>query len=74
MAVVNAQTISDEELQASKFTNYKMGGLEQYHLTRLSSKQRLVYFPDMQNSEILGFKQGAYDVSEANVTPLADPH
>lgn len=74
MAVVNAQTISDEELQASKFTNYKMGGLEQYHLTRLSSKQRLVYFPDMQNSEILVFKQGAYDVSEANVTPLAEPH
>ena len=52
-----------------------MGGLEQYHLTRLSSKQRLVYFPDMDNSEILVFKQGAYDVSEGQaVTPLPEPH
>ena len=40
MAVVNAQSISDDELQASKFKNYKMGGLEQYHLTHLSDNQR----------------------------------
>ena len=75
MAVVNAQSISDDELQASKFKNYKMGGLEQYHLTHLSDNQRLVYFPNMESSEILVFKQGAYDVSDTNiVTPLAEPH
>jgi len=75
MAVVNAQTISDEELQASKFTNYKMGGLEQYHLTHLSSNHRLIYFPHMESSEILVFKQGAYDVSQSKtVVPLPEPH
>lgn len=75
MAVVDAQTISDDELQASKFTNYKMGALEQYHLTHLSSKHRLVYFPNMESTEILVFKQGAYDVSDLNtVTPLAEAH
>eukprot|EP00438_Fugacium_kawagutii_P029244 Skav229579 [mRNA] locus=scaffold568:844656:845797:+ [translate_table: standard] len=74
MAVVDAQTISDDELQASKFTNYKMGALEQYHLTHLSSKHRLVYFPNMESSEILVFKQGAYDVSDQAVTPLAEAH
>ena len=74
MAVVNAQSISDDELQASKFKNYKMGGLEQYHLTHLSDNHRLVYFPNMESSEILVFKQGAYDVDTNMVTPLAEPH
>ncbi|CAJ1339006.1 unnamed protein product [Effrenium voratum] len=85
LAVVNAQTVSDEELRAAKFKNYAMGGLQQYHMTHLEPQHRLVYFPHMQDKEILAFKQGSYEVSpaldhtqvpctECMVTPQAEVH
>ena len=74
MAVVDAESVSEEELRSSKFVNYKMGGQEQYHLSRLRPSHRLIYFPHMDSKEILVFKQGAYDVFEQSVTPVKELH
>lgn len=80
LAVLDAQSISEQELHAAKFKNYAIGGQEQYHLGKLQEGHRLVYFPDMAQSEILVFKQGAYVVEpgpvdgEYRATPAADAH
>jgi len=56
LAVMDAQSITEEELHAAKFKNYAIGGQGQYHISQLKTKHRLVYFPDMTHDEILCFK------------------
>jgi len=76
LAVVDAQTVTEAELHAAKFKNVAIGGQEQYHMK--VKNHRLVYFPDMAQSEILVFKQGAYDVEQGaaegqySVTPASE--
>uniref|UniRef100_A0A7S0AAL5 Uncharacterized protein n=1 Tax=Pyrodinium bahamense TaxID=73915 RepID=A0A7S0AAL5_9DINO len=77
LAVVDAQTVTEDELHAAKFKNYAIGGQEQYHLA-VKESHRLVYFPDMAQSEILVFKQGEYEVrrvaeGQHSVTAAAEP-
>jgi len=82
LCVLDAQTVTEEELRAAKFKNYAIGGQEQYHIAQPKDQHRLVYFPDMVQSEILCFKQGAYDVcatpgaaaGQYAVTPAPEPH
>lgn len=78
LALMDAQTMTEEELHAAKF---KSGGRpEGYHISQLKDGHQLVYFPDMVQSEILLFKQGAYDIKqgagqdEYRVTPAAEKH
>merc|ERR1712232_212784 len=62
-ALMDAQSLTEEELLATKYKNYAIGGQEQYMMTgRINEKHDLVYFPDMTQSEILVFKQGAYTI------------
>merc|ERR1719471_806696 len=72
---MDAQTITEAELQEGKFKNVAIGGQEQYMMAQPTEKHRLVYFPDMLQSEILVFKQGAYvaelgsSAGQCSVTP-----
>jgi len=68
LAMVDAQTIDEHELLATKMKNYAIGGQEQYMMHNVNEKHQLVYFPDMTQSEILVFKQGAY-IMEIGVGP-----
>jgi hypothetical protein len=60
LTVLDAETMSEEELAQTKFKNYAIGGQEQHMLWRLKDQHRLVYFPNMTHDEILVFKQGEY--------------
>jgi hypothetical protein len=60
LAVMDAQTIQEDELLATKMKNHAIGGQEQYMMHRMDEKHRLVFFPDMMQNEILVFKQGEY--------------
>lgn len=58
--MLDAETVSEEEMAQTKFKNYMIGGQEQHMLWRLKDQHQLVYFPDMTHNEILVFKQGEY--------------
>merc|ERR1712137_754979 len=75
----DAQSLTEEELLATRYKNYTIGGKEQYMMTGcINEKHNLVYFPDMTQNEILVFKQGAYTVrkgigqNDYNVFPEPD--
>merc|ERR1712039_380968 len=63
LAVMDAQTLTEHELLEAHWRNPALGGRAQYHMPSVSSKQQLVYFPDMTSNEVLVFKQGEYNVS-----------
>jgi hypothetical protein len=80
LAVLDTQSVAEEEMAQTKFKNYAIGGQEQHMMWKLKDQHKLVYFPDMTHDEILVFKQGEYKLrkdspgSEYDVVPAADLH
>jgi len=80
LAVLDGQTVSEDEVAQTKFKNYAIGGQEQHRLGSVSQKHKLVYFPEMTQDEILVFKQGAYIIRKVvgddsfDVLPAPNQH
>lgn len=80
LAMMDSQTVTQEEFAASQFNNVFIGGHQQHRLAKVHAYHRLIYFPEMTQSEILAFKQGAYFIKRSSagegnydVSPAARP-
>merc|ERR1712226_1247880 len=62
LVMLDAETVSEEEMEQTKFKNYAIGGQEQHMMWRVKDEHQFVYFPKMTQNEILVFKQGEYNL------------